>query len=338
METIENKIFISEQDIINIIDGIFKRTSKNLDNGENEYDYLNINWYAKKLRLAESKNYIETLRAKEGAINKAYGLCEITQDIHLQNVDVDYSNLDAEFTCLVQTHKLNVLEDLLVRTNLSLIGVKFPIEVVRKNETGDILSSINRNGNIVFSRLQTQEIRTESAFGETAVVSFSVSFLIFDNLSVYSDYELSISTDDKTYTAIPFTFFKISFDTVQRALPNTNLAETGVLNNTSGMTFCFSAYDKKDDLGVLLERLLFYHQIFKSVQVPKEDKYPMEPVGDAYPTEPAPKNNDVYYLRINSPNELTYKYRCVVLNASREIQNTLVPTQTTITIKPIAVI
>lgn len=296
-----NRTIFTTNDIKNIMENVFKENTETITLNEDEetmevdiYSYLNMEFYTYKKDITDSNG---TFNGIEYSRNKNYALVETTDEEATISPDIDFVEKTGKVTFLVQESKINALEYYLQKIRNKYIGV--PQKVL--NNLGDTL-----NAYLLFGILQYEEPPETSSLGRVIIASIGFKITYLTNALTYSDYDISLSFDNKDYYQIPLNELSM-----QLIFANDQLAKysrndlAGIRNKTCSFVISMSFYDFIKPLTKMInEKFMLFTAIKKNNQ------------------EIGVQNiNETIYLKIKINDENEYLILCTYDNIQKRMEN-----------------
>lgn len=230
-------------------------------NGKTLKEALNVTYYAFKHRPIntnkiidnEIKDYYASLNQGEqvGALKvdtlkslrRSFCLFYLNSVERLFAKDNDTVAISATLEYWVQTDKIEILEQLIEKSNIELSGERLSVDFTSENGKTE-----TRRGVFVFDAPKVEDIIEESLNGEMAIVTVGVTMSFVPNIVTYSDYSIKFTyADDKVSESIPLMKFSASRTMIQKAVPYmANPRQVGQVNLSSAIIFVLSFQGFKD--------------------------------------------------------------------------------------------
>jgi len=183
------RVQITADKMLDIVKGVFFSPEINeLTDGNTIQEELNAAYYTFKYRPASTEQIIAELKERgEEDIDLMQGLkrsfcCFVLGGVERSfSHDIDQVGVEGVLDFWVQTHKIQLLEQLIDRCNKALTGARFEVNFLPEN--------IQRQASVIFDAPDIPEFELESQIGES--VRISVGWTIILNPSgtaTYSDY------------------------------------------------------------------------------------------------------------------------------------------------------
>ena len=261
------KVKITADGVMSIIQSIFNDEDINvvIDDptapnwlGKTIQEALNVKYYTFKHRPVSSEQIIAD-KIKEGAdvsqltaLNRSFCLVSLGNIERLYSKDVDMSVLSVTMEYWIQTSKIQLLENLIEDCNISLTGLRVPVQF------GDQM----RQAVIIFSPLEITDVQVGTVCGEMAVCEVTVNILLYPDVVSYSDYTVEFSFVDNSgnpqSAMIPVSSFSYVNTMTQKAVPYLgNVRKVGNLNLSCANSFVlvFDGYNN-DFVNYITDRAL----------------------------------------------------------------------------------
>lgn len=293
-----NKIKITADAILNIIQGLFKDEEINTLitdpaapfewQNKTLADALNVEYFTLKYRPISTEDIIAEKLKNGKDFNKLAGtdrgFCSVSvRGIErLFSKDVDTAVVTAEMEYWIQTDKVKLLEFLIEDCNIATSGLRIPV----------VFGKERRKAVIIFSLVNIADIRTETICGEIAVCSVTVNILLYPDVVSYSDYSVKFRwTNERGEVvsmeeAMPLTSLSFVNTMTQRAVPYAaNHSKVGSINLSCANSFVL-VFDGWNNA--------FVNKI----------------VSDALDTQQT-ENNQIYQMEIKR-GETTYRHEVII--------------------------
>lgn len=261
------KVKITADGVMSIIQSIFNDEDINvvIDDlaapnwlGKTVQEALNVKYYTFKHRPVSSEQIIAE-KIKEGAdvsqltaLNRSFCLVSLGNIERLYSKDVDMSVLSVTMEYWIQTSKIQLLENLIEDCNISLTGLRVPVQF------GDQM----RQAVIIFSPVEITDVQVGTVCGEMAVCEVAVNILLYPDVVSYSDYTVEFSFVDNSGNSqsvmIPMSSFSYVTTMTQKAVPYLgNVRKVGNLNLSCANSFVlvFDGYNN-DFVNYITDRAL----------------------------------------------------------------------------------
>lgn len=215
-------------------------------------------FYVRKHRIKSSGDYIQQFKR---SLDRSWCLIDLIKNDRVFNANMDFAAVQCNLTFLVHTDQMEYLDMLLDRANLKSYGERY---VIPENTLFDVDGkACSRSATVSFTPIQVVEIKTASAFGESAIMTCSVAMNITENLAIDSDCSLSLSLKMKDTDIAPTLFSNVAKLTMDcactsntRPLMQPSLNTLGIIETGKISVISFSSYVPINDLGKALERLV----------------------------------------------------------------------------------
>lgn len=224
-------------------------------NGKTVKEALNVTYYAFKHRPIntnkiidnEIKDYYASLNQGEqvGALKvdtlkslrRSFCLFYLNSVERLFAKDNDTVAISATLEYWVQTDKIEILEQLIEKSNIELSGERLSVDFTSEDGQTE-----TRRGVFVFDAPKVEDIIEESLNGEMAIVTVGVTMSFVPNIVTYSDYSIKFTYDgDKVSESIPLMKLSASRTMIQKAVPYmANPRQVGQVNLSSAIIFVLS--------------------------------------------------------------------------------------------------
>ena len=262
------KVKITADGVLSIIQGILSDEDINavIDDtsapkewlGKTIQEVLNVEYYTFKHRPTSTAEIIAQ-KIKEGqdinklaALNRSFCLVSLGNIERLYSKDVDMSVLSVTMEYWTQTSKIQLLENLIEDCNISLTGLRVPVQ----------FDDQMRQAVIIFSPIKITDVQVGTVCGEMAVCEIAVNILLYPDVVSYSDYTIEFSFTDNSgnlqSAVIPVSSFSYVNTMTQKAVPYTeNVRKVGSLNLSCANSFVlvFDGYNN-DFVNYITDRAL----------------------------------------------------------------------------------
>lgn len=311
------KSVFTTQDVKDIIDSAFKEHTEQvtIKSGDVEQqvdlqEYLNIQFYTfsqnlgiyhnQEKRNEEFENWRSSLNM---ALNKSYAVVETTSEDSTISPDIDFVEKSGQITFIVQERKINQLDYYIQRLRSIYLGQPQKI----KNNFGETL-----NLYLLIGTLQYDEEPSNTSYGKTIVCSVGFKVTYLTNALTYSDYDISLSFDNREYYHLPFNELSLQIIFANDSLPRYNKSDlAGVRNKTASFVASVSFYDF---LKPIFQEINKRFMSFACNKLNGQDL-------------PAQDINEIVYLKIKvnkgdeSDNTDEYLFLCTYDSIQKKIEN-----------------
>ncbi len=315
-----SKVNLRAQNLIEIIKQLIIQNDEVLNyqniewTGKSISEILNIRYFDYKRRIDGKKEELlkEALKSKTEpvslqSLDDSYCLVSIDSNARTFNQNIDFQAFSATLMFWAQTSKIQLLEYLINKIAISLVGERYQIP------------NISRSMMMLMSPLKVTEVLTSSEIGESFIATVALNFNLTENLSVASDYSLKMKMtvpgqDTQQEFNVPFNTLKIAYTAVPKSLSQPNLQLSGIRNTVSSIVISFTIYQYINDLGKCLDNLVVNH---------------LSGDNNAY------ANNNLIPIVLTTPNGLTQNYTLVCAAADCTVSMTE-PNIISVTLQPYA--
>lgn len=251
-----NKIKVSADTILSIIQGVMDDEEINYtitdtsapDAWQNKTvkEALNVEYYTYRHKPMDTEVIVRNLLNDSQvpsalySLSRSFCILSIEDMQRVYSKDIDTISLTTNLEYWLQSHKVKLLEDMLEDLAVATTGVKIPVQI--GNETRQVL--------MVVGKVIVDEIQEGTDFGEMAVCSVDISFIIQPDIVGKCDYTVEfclsdIVNDSSKWIKIPISSLVFNSIMNQQTVPsfrNIENVESINISRVKSISITFEGY------------------------------------------------------------------------------------------------